>query len=151
MKVAPLVGFLVVVAVIDLAHGRPLEVEKSPRDASVYVLGSLYNTAVSHNFSKSQAASDRNESEWNNTEMLNGVQKSQQGDEASGTRHRQRRQLKSGGGGVLIYSGGDAANLAVAFKGSESQAAENDQKSGYNNQNLGMGESMIDEENEEEY
>lgn len=43
------------------------------------------------------------------------------------------------GGGVLIYSGGDAANLAVAYQGSESQAAENDQKSGYNNQNLGMG------------
>ncbi|ODM95960.1 hypothetical protein Ocin01_10720 [Orchesella cincta] len=147
MKVAPLVGFLVVVAVIDLAHGRPFE-EKSPRDASVYVLGSLYNTAVSHNFSKSQAASDRNESEWNNTEMLNGVHKSQQ-QEASLSRDRERRQLKTSGG-VLIYSGGDAANLAVAFKGSESQAAENDQKSGYNNQNLGMGESMSEEVEMEE-
>ncbi|WP_394824455.1 hypothetical protein [Pendulispora albinea] len=42
-------------------------------------------------------------------------------------------------GGVLIDSGGDAANLAVAYQGSESQAAENDQKSGYTNQNLGMG------------
>lgn len=51
------------------------------------------------------------------------------------------------GGGVLIYSGGDAANLAVAYQGSESQAAENDQKSGYNNQNLGMG---VDEENLED-
>lgn len=54
------------------------------------------------------------------------------------------------GGGVLIYSGGDAANLAVAYQGSESQAAENDQKSGYNNQNLGMGVSEEDEEEMEE-
>lgn len=52
------------------------------------------------------------------------------------------------GGGVLIYSGGDAANLAVAYQGSESQAAENDQKSGYNNQNLGMG---VEEEPSEEF
>lgn len=54
---------------------KTTEQPKSTRDASVYVLGSLYNAAVSHNYSKSQAASDRNESEWNNTEMLNGVNK----------------------------------------------------------------------------
>lgn len=61
------------------------EQAKGTRDASVYVLGSLYNAAVSHNYSKSQAASDRNESEWNNTEMLNGVNKgpSQSDDEVA--------------------------------------------------------------------
>ncbi len=42
------------------------------------------------------------------------------------------------GNGLLIYAGGNAANLALAFSGSESQAAENDQKSGYNTQNMGL-------------
>ncbi len=36
----------------------------------------------------------------------------------------------------------------MAYQGSESQAAENDQKSGYNNQNLGMG---VEEEPSEEF
>jgi len=45
----------------------------------------------------------------------------------------------------VIYAGGDAANLALAYQGSESQSAENDQKSGYNNQNLGLMSSIAED------
>ncbi len=43
---------------------------------------------------------------------------------------------------MQIYAGGNAANLALAYRGSEAQAAENDQKSGYNNQNMGIGSEI---------
>lgn len=125
-------------------HARPVE-DKVSKAANIYVLGNLFNTAVSHERSKSQAASDRNESEWNNTEMLNAVKNQQ----FSAFRVQNKEKQKERSGDMLLYSGGDVANLALAFDGSESQAAENDQKSGYNNQNMGVGygsSSEIDED-----
>lgn len=47
--------------------------KKETKNANIYVLGDISNAAISNEKSKAQAASDRNESEWNNTEMLNGV------------------------------------------------------------------------------
>lgn len=65
--------------------------EKDQRNASIYILGNLHNAAVSHNFSKTQAASDRNESEWNSTEMNNKVTNTQAAEEED---YRQKRETR---------------------------------------------------------
>ncbi len=50
--------------------------------------------------------------------------------------------------GLLIYAKGNAANLALAESGSEAQAAENDQNSKYNIQQIGI-ESFSNEYEED--
>jgi len=65
--------------------------DKDQRNASIYILGNLHNAAVSHNFSKTQAASDRNESEWNSTEMNNKVTNTGSSEEYREKRKRDTR------------------------------------------------------------
>lgn len=48
------------------------------------------------------------------------------------------------GAGLLVYAG------VYAFSGSEAQAAENDQKSAYNTQKMGLDNGAIEDEVEEE-